>query len=241
MPLVATEMLWDRDIQTLGAAAAWEIPAGSVDAHGRGRRASTDRSARATARASPPGRSSGGSATRRRSPSRPRPPTGTSTRADLKRALHPPELLRARGPDGTRAVRLPVPDRRRPSSASAFRSGRFPSRSRSTALTNFGVARGGEADERIRVRRRASPPAGSARPATCAAFYTYQYVERDAVLGAYNTDDWWFHTWYRGPPLRRSPSRSAAASSSRRPACSSSGSTGRITLNRVTVDLVKMF
>ena len=30
------------------------------------------------------------------------------------------------------------------------------------------------------------------------AFYSYQRVERDSVLGAYNTDDWWFHTWYEG-------------------------------------------
>jgi hypothetical protein len=29
-------------------------------------------------------------------------------------------------------------------------------------------------------------------------FYTYQYVEQDALIGAYNTDDWWFHTWYQG-------------------------------------------
>jgi len=29
-------------------------------------------------------------------------------------------------------------------------------------------------------------------------FYIYQYVERDAVIGAYNTDDWWFHSRYRG-------------------------------------------
>jgi hypothetical protein len=29
-------------------------------------------------------------------------------------------------------------------------------------------------------------------------FYTFQYVERDAILGAYNTDDWWFHSWYEG-------------------------------------------
>ena len=28
MPLVASEMIWDRDIQTPGVAAAWEIPAG---------------------------------------------------------------------------------------------------------------------------------------------------------------------------------------------------------------------
>jgi hypothetical protein len=29
-------------------------------------------------------------------------------------------------------------------------------------------------------------------------FYTFQYVETDALIGAYNTDDWWFHTWYVG-------------------------------------------
>jgi hypothetical protein len=29
-------------------------------------------------------------------------------------------------------------------------------------------------------------------------FYVYQHIERDAVLGAYNTDDWWFHSWAEG-------------------------------------------
>ena len=29
-------------------------------------------------------------------------------------------------------------------------------------------------------------------------FEIYQYVDRDAVVGAYNTDDWWFHSWYVG-------------------------------------------
>jgi hypothetical protein len=35
-------------------------------------------------------------------------------------------------------------------------------------------------------------------PGDIRAFYTYQYVQRDALVGAYNTDDWWFHTWYEG-------------------------------------------
>lgn len=35
-------------------------------------------------------------------------------------------------------------------------------------------------------------------PGTWRAFYQFQYVERDAVVGAYNTDDWWFHSRYRG-------------------------------------------
>jgi hypothetical protein len=29
-------------------------------------------------------------------------------------------------------------------------------------------------------------------------FYIYQHIGRDAVLGAYNTDDWWFHSWAEG-------------------------------------------
>ncbi len=29
-------------------------------------------------------------------------------------------------------------------------------------------------------------------------FYTFQHIERDALPGAYNSDDWWFHTWARG-------------------------------------------
>lgn len=29
-------------------------------------------------------------------------------------------------------------------------------------------------------------------------FDVFQYVDRDAVVGAYNTDDWWFHSWYTG-------------------------------------------
>src|SRR5262249_13533340 len=35
-------------------------------------------------------------------------------------------------------------------------------------------------------------------PGEWRVFYTFQYVDRDAVIGAYNTDDWWFHSWYRG-------------------------------------------
>jgi hypothetical protein len=35
-------------------------------------------------------------------------------------------------------------------------------------------------------------------PGDLQLFDIYQYVDRDAVVGAYNTDDWWFHTWYVG-------------------------------------------
>ena len=35
-------------------------------------------------------------------------------------------------------------------------------------------------------------------PGDVQIFDIYQYVDRDAVVGAYNTDDWWFHSWYVG-------------------------------------------
>jgi len=35
-------------------------------------------------------------------------------------------------------------------------------------------------------------------PGDLQLFDIYQYVDRDAVVGAYNTDDWWFHSWYVG-------------------------------------------
>ena len=38
-------------------------------------------------------------------------------------------------------------------------------------------------------------------PGDWRALYAYQYVQRDAVVGAYNGDDWWWHTWYEGHRL----------------------------------------
>jgi hypothetical protein len=35
-------------------------------------------------------------------------------------------------------------------------------------------------------------------PGNLRYFYVYQHIGRDAVLGAYNTDDWWFHSWAEG-------------------------------------------
>ena len=71
-------------------------------------------------------------------------------------------------------------------------------------------------------------------------FATYQYIERDALLGAYNTDDWWFHTWYRGVRtgvavtiLPRVFIQGAVVFQRRLDLPG--------TLNRIQVDLVKMF
>ena len=77
-------------------------------------------------------------------------------------------------------------------------------------------------------------------PGTWRAFYMYQYVQRDAVVGAYNTDDWWFHTRYRGHrtgvavTLLPQVFVQGAVVFQRRLDL-------KPTLNRITVDLVKMF
>lgn len=77
-------------------------------------------------------------------------------------------------------------------------------------------------------------------PGTWRAFYMYQYVQRDAVLGAYNTDDWWFHSRYRG--------HRAGVAFTVLPQIFVQGAVVfqrrldlKTTLNRITVDLVKMF
>lgn len=77
-------------------------------------------------------------------------------------------------------------------------------------------------------------------PRTWRAFYMYQYVERDAVVGAYNTDDWWFHSWYRGHRVGVAvtllPQVYVQGTFLVQQRLDLSG-----WLNRITVDLVKMF
>jgi hypothetical protein len=77
-------------------------------------------------------------------------------------------------------------------------------------------------------------------PGTWRAFYMYQYVQRDAVVGAYNTDDWWFHSRYRGHRVGVAVTvlpqvfvQGAIVFQQRLDL--------KATLNRITVDLVKMF
>lgn len=77
-------------------------------------------------------------------------------------------------------------------------------------------------------------------PGTWRAFYMFQYVERDAVVGAYNTDDWWFHSRYRG--------HRAGVAVTLAPQVYVQGTflvqrrlDLKAWLNRITFDLVKMF
>jgi hypothetical protein len=77
-------------------------------------------------------------------------------------------------------------------------------------------------------------------PRTWRAFFTYQYIGRDALVGAYNTDDWWWHTWAEG--YRFGFSYTILPMVYVQPAfVFQRRLDNSYWINRVTVDLVKMF
>lgn len=234
MPLVATEMLWDHDIQTLGASAAWEVNVGAstftVAAGGfRGPQREGDRT-----------RVAAGQIVWRIGD-----PSTFAVEAVASYWNFDPESLkpvyirqnyfdtdlggarfvsRFRILDGILRVRFPIAS--------------VPITLSADALQNLGV--------REEARHEGSGFEGSivagsvGIPGTVRAFYTFQHVERDALIGAYNTDDWWFHTWYDGHRF------SVAVTVLPRIFVQATGMIQRRLdrdnhLNRFTVDLVKMF
>ncbi len=235
MPLLATEMLWDHDIQTPGASAAWEILAGdsTLTIAGAGfygpqregdhtrigagqivwRRGDADRFQAEVA-----------GAYWDFEPDDLRPSYIRQNYFTLNAGGQRVYVSRFHVADLIVRLRFPV--------------GKLPLLVSLDGLKNYGVrgvARGdGDGFEgSVAVGRLGAP--GDWR-----FFYTYQYVERDALPGAYNTDDWWFHTWYRG-------SRAGLAITVL-PKVFVQGTVMLqrrldlpITLNRITVDLVKMF
>jgi hypothetical protein len=77
-------------------------------------------------------------------------------------------------------------------------------------------------------------------PRTWRAFFVYQNIGRDAVVGAYNTDDWWWHTWAEG--YRFGASYTILPMVYVQPAVVFQRRLDHgYWINRVTVDLVKMF
>jgi len=198
MPLMASEMLWDRDIQTPGAAALWEIRGGSstltVAGGGfYGPQREGDRT-----------RIAAGQLVWR---------IGDAARFSLETAASywsfDPHRLKA--PyfrqnyselelDGTRGYisRFHIGDllvRAR------FPIGSVPLMVSIDGLKNFG-ARGPAKEDGEDFAYEASVTAGRVgTPGNVRGFYTFQHIERDALIGAYNTDDWWFHSWYLGHRL----------------------------------------
>ena len=237
MPLVATEMLWDRDIQTPGAAALWEIPLGSTTltvagAGFYGPQREGDRT-----------RIAAGQLVWR---------SGDAARFSMEVAgsfwNFDPDRLK--GPyfrqnyvniqtDGSRdfVSRFRIGDlvvRAR------FPVGSVPLTVSVDGLKNFGVRGPAEEDDED-FAFEASVVAGRVgTQGDLRGFYTFQHVERDALIGAYNTDDWWFHSWYRGHRFGLAVTifpqtfvQGAAMFQQRLDR--------KTWLNRFTVDLVKMF
>jgi hypothetical protein len=235
MPLISTEMIWDRDIQSPGLAAAWEVPAGGT---------STFTIAAAgfygPQREGDHTRIGAGQVVFR---------TGDADRLALEAAgsywRFDPDDLRASyirqnysvvtGGIRSYLSRFRIVDaivRLR------FPAGRLPVTVGLDGAVNLGVV---SAASREKSAFEGSVSIGRlGKPGDWRVFYTYQYVERDAVLGAYTTDDWWFHSWHRG-------SRAGIAVTVL-PQVFVQGTVMfqkrldlATTLNRVTVDLVKMF
>jgi hypothetical protein len=191
MPLRSTEMLWDRDIQVLGGAGSWRIPLGGPSAvtlasgFFYGPQREHDQSHIAAGQAT----LSLGS------------PDGFQV--DLSEAYWrfthlqntQKHFLRQNNPVSPTVkayeydfrivdslVRLKVP------------LGRFPIAFSVDWAHNFAVDEAKYRDG-VEVALRVGQ---EGNPGDVQIFDVYQYVDRDAVVGAYNTDDWWFHSWYVG-------------------------------------------
>lgn len=193
VPILASEMLWDHDLQTLGVAAGWEVRSGDssfaiVGTGFRGPQREGDRTRVAAGqviwRSGDPNRfaiEASGSfwnfepdhlkiAFIRQNYSEPGP-AGVPTFVSKFQIAD--ALVRLRFPIGAAPVQLSF-----------------------DGLKNFGSQAEAKGDDKA---FEASVTVGTVgTPGRVRGFYTFQYVEREAVLGAYNTDDWWFHTWYRG-------------------------------------------
>ncbi|MDQ6891164.1 MAG: putative porin [Acidobacteriota bacterium] len=235
MPFVATEMLWDHDIQTLGASAAWEIPLGSstltvVGGGFRGPQREGDRTRVAAGqvvwRMGDPASLSVEAAASYWDfdPRRLRPIFGRQNYFTADPAGGARFVSRFQIVDGILRVRFPI--------------GKAPVMVSLDGLANLGAR--AEAKNEGTAFEGSVVVGGVGTPGDVRAFYTYQHVERDAVLGAYNTDDWWFHSWYEGHRF------ALAVTVYPRVFIQATGMIQRRLdrqnhLNRVTVDLVKMF
>ena len=190
MPLSASDLLWDKDIQTPGAAAAWESANGAWTLAAAGFYAPQregDRSRIGVGQVV--WRSNEEGSLRLEA-------AASYWSYDLRHLKA--EFIRentSRAVDGqvVYASEFHVADlllRLR------FQVGTIPVVLSLDGLHNF------QAQSRRKSAFEATLAAGRVgTPRQVRVFYTYQYVQRDAVVGAYNTDDWWFHTWYEGHRL----------------------------------------
>ncbi len=235
MPLVSSEMIWDRDIQSPGLAAAWEVPAGGTSTltlaaagfYGPQREGDHTRigAGQVVFRTGDAGRLALEAA-------------GSYWHFDpddLKQSYIRQNYSEVIGGKRDFVSRFHIVDaivRLR------FLLGKIPVAVSLDGAVNLGVA------EEARREKSAFEGGVSAgrlgKPGDWRVFYTYQYVERDAVLGVYTTDDWWFHSWHRGSragvgvTILPQVFVQATVMFQKRLDLPT-------TLNRITVDLVKMF
>jgi hypothetical protein len=190
MPLMATEMMWDRDLQTLGGAASWtpmSVAGGALTFAGGffyGPQHFHDTSRIGVGQVVGRFGDEGGLQVE----------ASASYWGYDMRDIEPSYFRQntiSFVPDGARytsefhvgdlLVRVHVP------------LGPVPVVVSLDGVRNFAAAEG---------RRNAFEGAVTAgslgAPGQFRVSYGYQYVQRDAVVGAYNSDDWWYHTWYEG-------------------------------------------
>ena len=235
MPLLATELLWDRDIQTPGLAASWQLSTGSrssltVAAAGfYGPQRDHDHTRIGV----------GQLVWRFGEPDRLALEAAASywhfEPEDLKPSFIRQNYFVTHGAVRDYLSRYRIFDailRLR------FSAGKIPVTISLDGLVNTGVSE--DADEEKSALEGSLFLGRVGTPGNWRFFYTFQYVERDAVLGAYNTDDWWFHSWYRGHRmgiaitiLPRVFVQGVLVFQQRLDLPS--------TLNRITLDVVKMF
>jgi hypothetical protein len=231
MPLVSSEMLWDRDVQTPGGAVSHRIATGASTltlsgAGFYGPQREGDRSKIVAGQAV----WRGGDADRFAIEL-----AGSYWNFELDE-LHS-HYVRQNSPEPYGGGLRPKSDFRLADFLVRFR---FPALSRPVTISLDGIHNFEATDGNENAFEGAVVVGSVGTPGTWRAFYMYQYVERDAVVGAYNTDDWWFHSRYRG--------HRAGVAVTLLPQVYVQGTVMfqrrldlQPTLNRITIDLVKMF
>ena len=188
MPFRSTEMLWDGDIQVLGGAGSWRVPLGGGSSgvtlaagYFHGPQREHDQSHIAAGQAtlslgSPDGFQLDWSEaywrfTHLQDTAKHFLRQNNPVSPTVKAYEYDFRIL-----DSLVRMKLPL--------------GRFPISLSLDWAHNFG------ADRPYRDGVEAALRVGQeGNPGDVQIFDVYQYVERDAVVGAYNTDDWWFHSW----------------------------------------------